>query len=400
MKMTFNQRRYLMGVAMFLMFMSMGMWLPSLPNILAAHEARWALPYTFALMQLMGIFSTLLIAALSDRKMQAQKLLGVLSLLGAGCLWLAFSSLSWGWHPVWYLVFQCSNALISAPMIPLITKIKLTHLSNPEKTFPLYSLCGTIGWLTGGIIISSLGLDASADAGRIGAGIRILLSILCFSLPATFPEDRQSRGWKAILGLEAFAILKNRDLRVFYIASALIAVPYVSFFMCAPTMLKTFGSTHPTGQMTIGQGAEVFAILLLSILAGRYKMRWLLVLSMALGVVRFALLALAGATGLLPIIWLGIALHGPIYTCMTIAGRIFIDRRVSSTMRGQAQALYSLLVMSIAGIFGSFFCEWMYQRSVISNAGNWSSFWLTMMFFAIIPLLYFFIGTVRKSTGT
>lgn len=397
MKMTLNQRRYMMGLAMFLMFMAMGMWLPSLPNILVAHEARWALPYAFALTQLMGIFSTLLIAALSDRKIQAQKLLGVLSFLGAGFLWLAFSSLSWGWHPVWYLVFQSSTALVSAPMIPLITKIKLTHLSNPERMFPLYSLCGTLGWLIGGVIISALGLDTSANAGRIGAGVQVLLSVVCFLLPVTLPEDRTSRGWKAALGFEAFVIFKNRELRIFYIASTLIAIPFMSFFMSVPVMLKEFGSSHPAAQMTIGQGAEVLAILLLSIFAGRYQMRWLLMLSMVFGVARFALLALAGATGLLPVIWLGIALHGPIYTCMTIAGRIFIDRRVSLMLRGQAQALYSLLVMSIAGIIGSFFCEWMYRYSVISGSNNWVGFWLLMTAFAIIPLIYFFVGIVRKS---
>ena len=148
--------------------------------------------------------------------------------------------------------------------------------------------------------------------------------------------------------------------------------------------------------MTIGQSTEVVAILLLSIFAGRYKIRWLLVLSMVFGVVRFALLALAGATGLLPVIWLGIALHGPIYTCMIIAGRIFIDRRVPSTLRGQAQALHSLLVMSIAGIIGSFFCEWMYRRSGVSDSDNWIGFWLTMMVFGIFALMYFLVGMIRR----
>ena len=273
MHMNIEHRRYLMGVAMFLMYMPLGMWLPSLPNILEAYDARWTLPYVFALMQLMGIVSSLLIAAISDRKMEAQKLLGMLSLISAGFLWLAFSSLEWGWHPGWYLFFQSCHALIFMPMISLIAKIKLVNLPNPEKSFPLYSMYGTLGWLIAGAIVSGLSLDASANTGRIGAFILILMGLVCALLPPTAPEDQTSKGWKAALGLEAFSILKNREIRVFYIASTLISILYVSFFMIVPTMLMAFGSEHPTVQMTIGQWTELVAMLLLSVVAQRYRIR-------------------------------------------------------------------------------------------------------------------------------
>ena len=382
---------------MFLMYMPMGMWLPSLPNILGAYDARWAVPASLALTHLMGILSTLVFASLADRRMEAQKLLGVLSMSGAGFLWLAFSSLDWGWHPGWYLFFQSCCALISAPMIPLISKIKLANLSNPEKSFPLYSLCGTFGWLAAGLIISGLSLDTSATTGQIAAYVRILLGLVCFLLPATLPEDPTSRGWKAALGLGAFGLLKGKELRVFYIASMLIMVPYFSFFMAVPEMLLTFGSKHPAAQMTIGQATEVFAMLLLSALAGRYRIRLLILASMLMGVARFVLLALSGATGLLPIIWLGVALHGPIYVFMTIAGRVFVDLRVPSKLRGQAQALYSLLTINVAGILGSLFYVTVYQRTVATPSENWTGLWTAMTVFALIVLTYFFLGGTKKT---
>lgn len=398
MKIPLEYRRYLMGVSMFLMYMPMGMWLPSLPNILGAYDARWAVPYTFALAQLMGIFSSLVFAALSDRKFEAQNLMGTLALLGSVFLWLAFSSLEWRWHPGWYLFFHSISALISAPMIPLITKIKLANLSNPEKSFPLYSLCGTIGWLMAGLIISGLNLDTSATTGRIAAYIRLLLGFVCFLLPATQPEDNTSRGWKAALGLSAFRLLRNKQLRVFYLASTLIMIPYFSFFMVVSAMLLAFGSENPAAQMTIGQCTEVFAMLLLSALAGHYRIRVLMIASMLMGIIRFVLLALSGVTGLLPLIWLGIALHGPIFTFMIVAGRVFIDRQVPSTLRGQAQALYGLLTINTAGILGSFFFEFVYQRTVATAANNWAGLWIAMSVFAMVPLIYFSVGFDRQSS--
>ena len=154
-----------------------------------------------------------------------------------------------------------------------------------------------------------------------------------------------------------------------------------------PAMLITFGSEHPAAQMTIGQCTEIFTIVLLSILAGRYRMWVLMSASMLLGVVRFALLALSGATGSLPIIWLGIALHGPIFTLMIIAGRIFIDSKVPSRLRGQSQALYSLLTMNVAGILGSLFCETVYQHTVLSPFESWVGLWSVMTVSAMIPLI-------------
>lgn len=394
--MTANRRRYMMWVVMFLMFIPPGMWVPSLPNILQAQGLRWLLPYAMALTPLCAMLSALVFGALSDRKMNAEKLLGALAIFGAFFLWLGFFALEQGWHPGWYLFFQGCNALISGPMFALITKIKLVNLPNAAKSFPLYAMGGTIGWMSGGWIVSWFALDQSADTGQWAAYIRLFMGFLCFLLPATPPTDHVSRGWRAALGLTAFKLLKVRELRVFYLASALFAIPCVSFYMLVPTMLMEFGSLHPTAQMTLGQVVEIGSMLFLSLVAGRFRIRWFLIVGMVLGITRFALFALAGDLGLLAVIWLGIALHGPIYTFTMVAGRIFLDKRVPDTMRGQAQALYQLLVGSVAGVVGSFFCETVYQSQVTDELSSWSSFWLVLAAFALIPLAYFFIGVVGK----
>lgn len=390
----------MMAVVMFLMFLPPGMWVPSLPNVLEAHGARWALPYFMTLTPFMSIFSVLVFGALSDRRMDARTLLGILGLSGAGFLWLAFASLEWGWHAGWFLFFQSCNALISAPMIALITKVKLANLLNPAKHFPLYSIGGTLGWLCGSVLVSVLALDHSAQVGEIACLVRIGMSVLCFfALPATPPTDRVSRGWRAALGLTAFGLLRDRDLRRFYIASALLAIPGAAHFMITPTLLADLGSTHPTGQMGLGQAMEVGAMLLLSALAGRFRIRWFLLWAMSLAVLRFALFALGAELGMLVVVWLGIALHGPVYTFMTVAGRLYLDKRVPDTMRGQAQALYGLMVFNLAAIAGAFLCEGLY-RGLVETGEAWPIFWLSLSAAAAVPLVYFALGLVGTREAT
>ncbi|ADE55059.1 major facilitator superfamily MFS_1 [Coraliomargarita akajimensis DSM 45221] len=382
----------MMAVVMCLMFMPPGMWIPSLPNILEGYGAGWALPFAAALAPFGAIFSALFFGALSDRRVNAEQLLGVLGLTGAVFLWLGFSSLKWGWHPGWYLFFQGMNAVISGPMFALITKVKLVNLSNAEKSYPLYSMFGTLGWMSGGVLVSSLGFDASADAGQLAAYVRFFMGGLCFLLPQTPPTDQQSKGWKASLGLTAFGLLKDRELRVFYFASALFAIPCVSFYMIVPIMLKQFGSSAPSAQMALGQGVELLAMFALSLVAGRFRARWIVMLGFVLGLLRFSLFAMAGEFSLLPIIWLGIALHGPIYTFTMVAGRIFLDKRVPGTMRGQAQALYQLLVSSLAGVVGAFMCGWLYQTQISDVLGSWALYWWLLAAMTLVPLVYFWSG--------
>ncbi|MFT5836906.1 MAG: MFS family permease [Candidatus Azotimanducaceae bacterium] len=399
MQLSLQYRRYMMGVVMCLMFMSPGMWVPSLPNILGANDARWVLPYVTALTPFAAMFSALIFASLSDRKMNAEHLLGMLGATGALFLWLAFSSLKWGWHPGWYLFFQSCNALISGPMFALITKVKLVNLANAAKSFPIYSMCGTIGWMLGGLIVSFLALDASAITGQLAACIRLFMAGLCFLLPATPPTDHESKGWKAVLGLTAFGLLKDRELRVFYIASTLFAIPCVSIYMIVPIMLKDFGSLHPTGQMSLGQAVEILAMIFLSVVAGRFRIRWFVIVGMSFGVLRFMLFALAGELGLLAVVWLGIALHGPIYTFTMVAGRIFLDKRVPDTMRGQAQALFYLLSGSVAGILGAFSCHWLYRAQVTELPQSWVLYWMVLAALAMVPLGYFFVVVGKKTNG-
>ncbi|MGJ8638984.1 MAG: MFS transporter [Opitutaceae bacterium] len=396
MQLSAQNRRYMMAVVMLLMFMPPGMWVTALPNILEAHEAIWILPYATALAPFFAIFSGLVFGSLSDRKINAERLLAGLGFTGAFALWMGFATLKWGWHPGWYLFFQGINALISGPMFALMSKVKLVNLPNAAKSYPIYAMFGTIGWICGGLLVSALGLDASAETGQIAAFIRIAMSVLCLLMPATPPNDFESKGWKAALGLNAFKLLKDRELRVFYIASALFAAPCMAFFMFAPMMLKAFGSGYPSAQMTIGQGVEIFAMLFLSFVAGRFRVRWFLIVGFSLGILRFGLFALAGEFTMIALIWLGIALHGPIYAFTMVAGRLFLDKRVPQTMRGQAQALYQLLCMSVAGILGAFACGWLFEWLVTNSNPGWNVFWWILTGSISIPLIYFVIGIIGK----
>lgn len=407
-------RNIWIGVVFFLLSVPPGLWGPALPNILEAHGALWVIPYASAVGPVVAIFSSLVFASLADRRIEAQKLLGVLAIAGAGFLWLAFSVLSWGWSPWWYVAMQGCNVLISAPMWALLTKIALVNTNNPQKNFPLYRLWGTVGWIVAGVVVSWLHLDASTEAGKAGGFVRLLLGVTCFLLPSTPPKGLPAKGLKQALGFDAFKLFTNRSLRVYFITSMLLAVPLMSHYMYAPTLLKQLAETGagggelervikvllpgPTAQMTLGQFTEIIAMLTLSWLGARARVKPLVIFAMVLGVARFALYAAAGHYGLITWMWLGVSLHGPCYTFFSVTGQMFVDRRVSEDMRGQAQALLGLLGGSIGNTVGALSCGALFSFTQAGNSWvGWTVFWSILSSCVLFCLIYFSVGYRKES---
>lgn len=391
-----------------------GLWGPALPNILETYDALWVIPYATAIGPFVGIFSSLAFASLADRRIPAEKLFGVLALSGAGFLWLAFASLSWGWSAWFYVGFQGLNALISAPMWALLIKIALVNSNDPGRQFPLFRLWGTVGWIVAGVAVSWLSLDNSATSGMAAAFVRILLAGAAFMLPTTKPAMGGAKGMFAALGLNAFSLFKDRSLRVYFITSALIAIPWAAHYMYAPKLLKELAEIDygggvvketisyllpgPTAQMSLGQVTEIFAMLFLSWVGARARVKPLVIIALVLGVLRFTLYALAGHQGMLMWMWLGVSLHGPCYTLFSITGQMFVDRRVPDSMRGQAQALLGLLGGSIGGSVGALSCGAVFNASgAASDWMSWTIFWLVLSGLVVLCLLYFCSGYKNPS---
>lgn len=401
----FNRNIWI-GVVFFLLSLSPGLWGPAMSNILSSYGALWVSEYAAAIAPAVAIISSLFFASLADRRFEAQKLLGVLSMSGAIFLWLSFSVLEWGWSPWWFVFFQGCNALIAAPLWALLTKVALANSTNAERDFPLFHVWGTIGWICAGILVSYLALDYSAMAGKLAAYVRVLLGLAAFMLPRTLPEVQlKIPSLLDKLGWSAFSLLENRKLRVYFMTSLLLGLPLASFYLYTPVMLKGLVERDHSefalvvqwmlpgvsSQMTLGQFVEIGAMLLLSWLGVRAKVKWLMIIAMVFCLLRFALFALAGQFELLSLIWLGIAMHGICYTFFSVTGRMFVDRQVPKTMRAQAQSLMGLLA-SVGGIIGPLLVGRLFKFTAANDFALWPMYWWVLTVAVLVSLVYFVVG--------
>lgn len=381
-----------MVAILFFTGMAPGFWYPTMNNIL--RERGWGawVPLAFLAPPIAAMLAPVMAGALADHRIQAQKLLGITSLLGAGMLAAAFGVLQHGGSPLLFLAVLLCFCVVTAPNWGLATTVVLANLRNAERTFPLVRIGGTVGWMAAGLIVSHvLRADASPVAGYGGAVAMLAAAVVSFGAPPTLPRGGGG-GWRVLLGADALRLLRQPDQRVFFLTTALIAVPLVSFYMHAPAHLKDLGDPHPAATMAIGQMVEVAGLLVISRLMDRYRLKVLLGWALLWFVVRYLLFMVAGLTGQAGWMMPGVALQGVCYTLYFITAQVFLDRRVAAGVRGQAQGLLSTASGGLGALVGALFTGWLHRVTVDGGAGGWPLFWGVLAAMLAACSVYFWVG--------
>lgn len=364
----------LLWVVFFFQGMTPGFWFPALTNLLSAEGLSGWVALVFMVGPLGALVSPLLGGALADQRVSADRLYAWSTLAGAGVLLVAFWCLGQHWNPWWFLGLLLVYSILSGPSWGLLATIALANLTHGERHFPMVRLGSTLGWIVAGFLTSYwLRADASPVAGYAATVTRVLGGLCALGLPHTPPLGRAT-SWRSVLGLEAFGLLRERDHLVFFTVTLLFSIPLTAFYMVAPQHLKVLGDAHPTATMTIAQGSEVIAMLLMGVMMTRFRVKTLLLWALGLSVLRYGMSAHAG-TGGMPWHVAGIALHGVCYTFYFITAQVFLDRRVEPGLRGQAQGLLTLASSGLGPLVGALVCGWLRDYFIRADGRGWLELW-------------------------
>lgn len=368
-----------------------------------------AAAYTVA--PIAAIVAPLTIGLIADRFLNTEKVLAVLSLIGAVLLWVTPSLASAGAPESWLGQFShpmilCLLAYMICfmPTLGLTASLSFKHLSNGEKEFPVVRVMGTIGWIVGnGVMwIARFFGDAeefSDDSGHIFHAAAIgsaLLGIYCLTLPKTTPPAKgQAISIGKVLGVDAWKMFKDKAFFVFAIASFLTCIPLAGYYakgagFVGDMGVELFGSS--TVAMSTGQMSEIFFMLLMPLCFARLGVKWMMIIGMLAWVARYVLWGWAfGMEGpmMTGTVFIGILLHGICYDFFFVTGMIYTDKKAPEEIRSQAQSLIVLLTQGLGlGIGAQLFGWWTGQCSVDGNV-NFEKFWFGPAIFAAVVMVLF-----------
>jgi nucleoside transporter len=344
-----------------------------------------------------ALVSPFLIGVIADRYVPAQRLLGVLHLLGAGLLWWISQQTSFSiFYPsliVYTLTYMAGHGLINT--------ITLTHAPNPAKWFPIVMAAASAGWIAAANVINFAGLADNNGMFRLACGIAVAIALYSFTLPNTPPKgDAGPVSASKLLGLDALKLFKDRSFAVFMFCSFLICIPLSFYFTWTGAFLSDMNVANYASKMTLGQVSEVGFLLLLPVLLPFLGAKRIMILGMAAWAVRFAFFAFFHEQPTAT--WMvlgGILLHGMCYDFIFVMGRMYVDKAAGDSLRASAQGLHAVFTLG-AGMFVGSWLSGVVAQNYTNAAGvhDWKSIWLVpaIMSAALIPI---FLALFREKSA-
>ena len=390
-----------LSVMMFLQFFIWGGWFVTLGtflgNNLGASGAEIGM--AFSTQSWGAIIAPVFIGLIADRFFNAERILGVLHLIGAILMYLMAQAGDFsGFYP-----YVFGYMLVYMPTLALVNSVSFYQMKDPAKEFSIIRVFGTLGWIVARLFISywfrwdaqeAIANGALANTFIMVAIASALLGLFSFSLPKTPPSNTGGENLSLgdLLGFDALKLLKDRNFLMFFITSILICIPLAFYYQQANPFLVELGMENPTGKMTLGQISEVLFMLLLPFFFKKFGFKKTILVGMLAWTIRYVLFAYGNAGEYTFMLIIGIALHGICYDFFFVSGQIYTDFKAGEKVKSAAQGLITLATYGVGMLIGFWVAGKISDTYLLENGQhNWEVIWLLPAAFAMGVLILFML---------
>jgi NHS family xanthosine MFS transporter len=389
----------------FLQFFVWGAWLITVGNYWFATK-QWSGAEFGAIFSTLGLSSIIMPALtgiIADRFVNAEKLYGILHILGG----LALCYLPQVDNPTTFYWVIFGAMLCYMPTISLSNSVAYNILKNNNydvvKVFPPIRVWGTIGFIAAMWLTNLTGNKASANMFYISAFAAVVLGIYAFTLPQCPPQkliDKDASFFKK-LGLDAFKLFGTYKMAIFFIFSMFLGAAlqltnmygdvYLSEFGKIPEYAESFVVQKSTLIMSISQFSETAFILAIPFFLKRFGIKQVMLISMLAWVLRFGFFAYGDPSfGGTVLIIMSCIVYGMAFDFFNISGSLFIETTTDSSIRSSAQGLFMMMSNGFGAFFGGIISGQVID-TFFTNDGvrDWHNIWLAFAGYALIIAVSF-----------
>ena len=384
----------------FLQFFVWGSWLISIGVYLGGtlHFSGAQIGAVFSTLGIASLFMPALLGIVADKWINAERLLGISHLIGAGLLFIA-STIK---DPVAFFWIMLLNSMFYMPTIALNSTVSYVILEkngyNIVKDFPPIRVWGTVGFILAMWIVDLLGWKAS-NMQLIFSGFSALaLGLYVFTMPQCPPAKiKKDKSLITSLGLDAFILFKQRKMVVFFLFSMFLgaALQITNAFGGAflesfnTTHPGTFGVEHPLLLLSISQISETLFILTIPFFLSRFGIKKVMMMSILAWVLRFGLFAVGNPGGGLYLLVLSMIVYGMAFDFFNISGSLFVEKEVNPGIRASAQGLFMLMTNGVGAMIGGYGSGLIVDLFTNGDFRNWTLIWTVFAGYALILGLIF-----------
>ncbi len=398
-------------VMSFLQFFVWGAWLITVANYWFGTK-QWdgtQFGAIFSTMGIASIFMPTLCGIIADRWMNAEKLYGILHILG-GLTLLYVPQINDPSSFFWVILVAM---IFYMPTIALSNSVAYNALKNNKldvvKDFPPIRVWGTIGFIVAMWITNLTGNKASENQFYIAAIAAISLGIYSFSLPKCEPKHNteNNKSFVDLIGLSSFKLFADYKLALFFVFSMFLGAAlqltnaygdvFLDDFKHQAEYADSFVVKYSTIIMSISQISETLFILAIPFFLKKFGIKQVMLFSMIAWVLRFGLFAYGNPTDGLWMIIMSCIVYGMAFDFFNISGSLFVETSTDSTIRSSAQGLFMMMTNGFGAVFGSISSGYIIDHFFTSSAGkDWHNIWLTFASYALVVALLFAIFFKHK----
>lgn len=388
--------RFQLSFMMFLNFFIWGGWFVTLGTYLgkALSASGTEISLAYLTQSIGAIVAPFIIGLIADRFFSAQKILGVLHLLGGALLWYAATTTNFTAFFPAILVYM----ILYMPTLALVNSISFRQISDPRKDFPLIRVLGTIGWIVAGFAISFFGWDEQGKEAFLSNTFKMVsiasfvLGLFSFTLPKTPPAKKgQTVSVGDMLGFDALRLLNNRSYLLFFLASVAICIPLAFYYNFTNLFLNEKGLQKTASVQSLGQVSEIMFMVLMPLLFVRLGVKKMLAIGMFAWVLRYVLFAFGNNDAGYWMLLTGIVLHGICYDFFFVTGQIYTDNLAGEKFKSAAQGLITLATYGVGMLIGSLVSGPIVDSYKTGDTHNWQNIWLIPAGIALVVVLLFLL---------
>jgi nucleoside transporter len=384
--------RVQLSFMMFLNFFIWGAWFVTMGTYLKTqlNASDVNIGVAYGTQALGAIAAPFIIGLIADKFFAAQKILGVLHLVGAALMYYISTIDNFSaFYPV-LLVYM----ILFMPTLALVNSVSFKQMRSPEKEFANIRVWGTIGWIVAGLIIGWLAWEQKAtltNTFRLAAILSLVLGLFSFTLPNTPPPKAGTKTtFGEIIGLDAISLLKDRNFLFFFLASLLICIPLAFYYQETNIFLNELNVKGAAGKMAFGQMSEMLFLFAMPWFFIRLGVKKMLLVGMAAWALRYFLFGFGDAGTGMWMLYLGIILHGVCYDFFFVTGQIYTDERAGERIRSSAQGMITLATYGVGMLIGFWVAGLVAEKYATPGGGHdWKNIWMVPAVIAFIILILF-----------
>jgi len=396
--------KFRLTVMSFLQFFVWGAWLITVANYWFGTK-QWSGAEFGAIFSTLGISSIIMPAItgiVADKWVNAEKLYGVLHILGG----LALLYIPQVDNPTTFYWVIFAAMMCYMPTISLSNSVAYNILKENKfdviKVFPPIRVWGTIGFIVAMWITNLSGNKASYNMFYLSAFAAFVLGFYSFTLPKCPPQKliSEDASFGEKFGLSAFKLFGTYKMALFFVFSMFLGGAlqltnmygdvYLSEFANVPEYADSFVVKYSTIIMSISQISETLFILAIPFFLRKFGIKQVMLISMLAWVLRFGLFSFGNPVDGLWMIILSCIVYGMAFDFFNISGSLFVETTTSPKIRSSAQGLFMMMSNGFGAFFGGIISGVVIDTFFTNNGvRDWHGIWLAFAGYALVIAIAF-----------